>query len=186
MLEDITNKPGDQVEQQVVAPRPLRELVELIKADLEKGNEAGLPYFRAAGEKMIEAKAQLQHGEFGPWIKRNFGISKVTASHYMKLARATAGEKLSAANFSSMNDFIRKTKRPNSDRPHFAEDHRARFPVDTDTDAELKAERDLWLQIVDAGFSALAKQLHPDAGGSNPDMARLNKVRSLMKERAPR
>ena len=42
--------------------RPLRILVPLIKDDLKEGDaaaeRAGLPHYRAAGEKMLEAKPQ--------------------------------------------------------------------------------------------------------------------------------
>ena len=46
-----------------------------------------MPYYRAAGEKMIEAKegGGLAHGEFGPWIKRNFKIGERQARLYMSL-----------------------------------------------------------------------------------------------------
>jgi Protein of unknown function (DUF3102) len=83
--------------------RPLKVLVPLIKEDLKHGNEAareaaqqaGMPYYRAAGEKMIEAKSRMAHGEFGPWIKRNFNLSQQHASRYMAFARATAGKHIS-------------------------------------------------------------------------------------------
>ena len=74
--------------------RPLSVLIPLIKKDLEEGQEAseqaGLPYYQAAGEKMIEAKAQMKQGEFGPWAKRNFGISADQSQRYMALARTTS------------------------------------------------------------------------------------------------
>ena len=35
---------------------------------------------------MIEAKAQLKHGEFGPWVARNFKIGARQARLYMSLA----------------------------------------------------------------------------------------------------
>ena len=60
--------------------RPLIVLVPLIKQDLQQGNEAAKtasePYYRAAGEKMIEAKAspEMKHGTFEAWIKRHFDI----------------------------------------------------------------------------------------------------------------
>jgi Protein of unknown function (DUF3102) len=53
----------------------------------EAAQAAGMPYYRAAGEKMLEAKAQLKHGEFGPWIKRKFSISDRQARTYMALAK---------------------------------------------------------------------------------------------------
>lgn len=40
-----------------------------------------------AGELLIEAKAQVRHGEWGPWLKENFPASERTARLYMRLAR---------------------------------------------------------------------------------------------------
>lgn len=57
MATAMTQQTGREV------ARPLKVLVPLIKEDLESGREAseraGLPYYRAAGEKMIEAKEQI-------------------------------------------------------------------------------------------------------------------------------
>jgi hypothetical protein len=88
-------------------------LVPLIKDDLRRGDEAshqaGLPYYKAAGEKMLEAKPQMKHGEFRLWIKRNLGISDRTATNYMDFAKATQGQNGRTLPFSSMNDFHRQT-----------------------------------------------------------------------------
>jgi hypothetical protein len=98
-------------------------LLPLIKQDLADGKEAaeqaGLPYYRAAGEKLLEAKAQLQHGEFLPWLTRNFHLTSRTASTYMKLAEALHGQKGNALPFSSLGDFLRKTG-PNPNYNTFA------------------------------------------------------------------
>jgi hypothetical protein len=44
------------------------------------------------------------------------------------------------------------------------------------------AQRELSRRIVDAGYRALAKELHPDKGGSQEAMARLNRARDHLKE----
>src|SRR3972149_4570731 len=110
----MSNAVTARTENQVA--RPLKVLVPLIQEDLRQGKEAseraGLPYYRAAGEKMLEAKRQVGHGEFGAWIKRNFGVSPSHASHYMNLAKATEGENLGAPKFSSLSDFVRQTSSP--------------------------------------------------------------------------
>src|SRR4030095_16490046 len=76
--------------------RPLRVLVPLIQDDLHQGREAaeraGMPYFQAAGEKLLEAKDQLAHGEFEPWVARHFDVSPRMARVYMSLARASQVE----------------------------------------------------------------------------------------------
>src|SRR5215475_2896034 len=111
-LADKTQAPDPKAGQ---VARPLNILAPLIWKDLQDGNvaaeQAGLPFFRAAGEKMIEAKPQMKHGEFGPWIKRHFRITERQARHYMALARATGGAQSgSALPFSSLSDFIRQTR----------------------------------------------------------------------------
>ncbi len=67
---------------------------------------------------MLEAKAQITHGEFQNWVKRNFKVSLVQAQLYMKLARETEGQKLSALSFSSLGQFQRETGVPNYNKPH--------------------------------------------------------------------
>src|SRR5262245_11996908 len=78
--------------------RPLHELVRLIQDDLARGEkaarQAGLPHYRAAGQKMLEAKAQLRHGEFEPWLRRNFKISARQCRTYMRLAETQNGSAL--------------------------------------------------------------------------------------------
>jgi hypothetical protein len=61
--------------------------VEVRNRELDQLDEA-----IAAGEALLEAKGQLRHGEFGPFIAY-CGVSRRSASVYMKLAR----EKGSAA-----------------------------------------------------------------------------------------
>jgi hypothetical protein len=179
-------------------------LVPLIKDDLRQAQEAseraGMPYYRAAGEKMIEAKPQMKHGEFGAWIKRNFNIGTKHASLYMKLASATANsEKLASANFSSLEQFRRDGlghsrpmpvhRKPWHDDVTAISD-RAKREAERIREAELtrqeerKAEQMLALRLIDIGFKVLAKELHPDRGGSRDAMARLNRVRDRLKQSA--
>lgn len=44
----------------------------------------------AIGDLLIEAQAQLEHGEWLPWLKDNFGSSTTTAENYMNAARLAA------------------------------------------------------------------------------------------------
>jgi hypothetical protein len=185
--------------------RPPHILVPLIKDDLKQAHEAaqraGLPYYRAAGEKMIEAKAQLKHGEFGPWIKRNFGISQQHASRYMAYAHATADTQNSRAReFSTFSEFMREEGGDPSygkvvrKQPWHEPVKQIINKVDVETlnikRDELKradergAQRQLALQLIDIGYKALASKLHPDKGGSRDAMARLNQVRERLKASA--
>ena len=47
--------------------------------------------------------------------------------------------------------------------------------------AEREAVRKLKLQMIDAGYKALATKLHPGGGGSPEAMARLNEARDQLK-----
>jgi len=51
-----------------------------------------MPYYCAAGEKMLEAKGQMKHGEFGPWIRRNFNILLRHAQIYMSYNERTKSD----------------------------------------------------------------------------------------------
>lgn len=79
-----------------------------------------MPYYQAAGEKLLEAKSQMKHGEFIPWVARNFSIKKQQASLYMALAKHTEFEKSGATDFSSLSDFERETGRRPPDYNTFA------------------------------------------------------------------
>jgi hypothetical protein len=200
-----TTRKGDAMTSTSVAARndsrvarPLRVLVSLIQDDLKQGREAaeraGMPYYQAAGEKLIEAKGQLAHGEFQPWVKRHFPISPRQAQDYMGLAKHVANQNGSALPFSSLSEFIRETSNPNYNRPSSWHEPVKQIldRVDTETlnlkreelkrDEERDAQRKLAVQLIDIGFKVLAKTLHPDKGGSRAAMARLNAVRDRLKQ----
>jgi len=182
------------------AVRPLSVLVPLIKTDLSHGREAaekaGLPYYRAAGEKMIEAKAQLQHGEFISWVERNFSIGRRHANQYMALARATAGLEMGVRTpgLDTLRDMVREhTSNKNYGKPASwqtdirdnvarARQEAARLQEESLSRAqEREAEKRLALRLIDIGYKVLAKELHPDRGGTKDAMVRLGKVRTRLK-----
>ena len=76
-----------------VVARPLKVLVQLIKEDLAQAKEAAetamKPFYLAVGEKLLEAKSQLAHGEFTAWVDRNFSFGLRQAQQYMAVARST-------------------------------------------------------------------------------------------------
>lgn len=181
--------------------RPLKVLVPLIKQDLEKAHDAaeaaGMPYYRAAGEKLLEAKGgrELSHGEFVPWVERHFKISIRQAQRYMSLVDT---EKRQARRFSSINDHLRELGDsgyvPNKPRPQPwhkpVSQTLGRVNVEAlNREAMKRAEerelqRKLALQLIDIGFKALATKLHPDRGGSHEAMVRLKTVRDRLKQSA--
>lgn len=193
-------------EQRAVA-RPLNVLVPLIRDDINKGDEAAknasMPYYAAAGAKMLEAKGQLKHGEFKSWLKRNFNRSEDQCELYMKFAVATGDTQNPAATgFSSLKDFRRRhlghdipTTGGGLRQPSWREGvnesiERARREAERlreetlSRQQEREAEQKLGLRLIDIGYKVLVKELHPDKGGSRDVMARLNRVRARLKQHA--
>jgi hypothetical protein len=182
--------------------RPLSVLVPLIQKDLEQAGDAAkrasMPYYKAAGEKMLEAKGQLSHGEFGPWIKRNFNISQGHASRYMSFAHATRDTQNSR--YENFSDFMRKDGGdPGYGKVVRKQDwhegvkgniERARTEAkriqneNLSRQQERDADRKLALKLIDIGFKVLAKELHPDKGGTRDAMSRLSRVRDRLKSHA--
>lgn len=178
--------------------RPLNVLVPLIKEDLRQADDAakqaGLPYYKAAGEKMLEAKPQVGHGEFQNWIKRNFDIGMKQAQLYMSFA-----EKGSAERFSSLADFHRQTSGAPSAKDYGRSygqtngwtgkvqqkldqiDFEALRQQDLNRREERETQRQLALELIDIGYRVLASKFHPDRGGSKEAMTRLNGVRDRLK-----
>ena len=54
---------------------------------VEKYMSQAVTHAIAAGERLIEAKSLVKHGEWLPWLKSNFGGSESIAQFYMQLAR---------------------------------------------------------------------------------------------------
>ena len=173
--------------------RPLPVLVPLIQRELEEGYSAGVEHYRAAGEMLVEANSQLKRGEFEPWIKRNFknadgkSLSVSTARNYMGLAREL--EKNTTAVFSSIRAALgnqgydgpawKEPVRETLQRVNFEALRSERESKEKET----RLIRQLALQLIDIGYKVLATKLHPDkTGGSVEAMARLNRVRKLLKD----
>jgi hypothetical protein len=166
--------------------RPLTVLVPLILEEIRRGQEAAKPFYAHAGELLLEAKSQIKHGDWEPWIRENLGIAPRTVREWMQYAKASPWNQNGATRaVFSKPPGLRETTRPNyqppgkpsaKPKPHaHAKDAHAK---DTGTDQQELANR-----LVDAGYKVLAKELHPDKeGGSTEAMTRLNEVRSLLKE----
>lgn len=79
-----------------------------LAADIRREHEAAqacatkaVEHAKRAGELLIEAKAALPHGEWLPWLAKNFSASQSQAFRYMKIA----------ANYARVNSL------PDSERP---------------------------------------------------------------------
>jgi hypothetical protein len=72
----------------------LPQLAQRINAEHEAAGasfKAGLLHARAAGELLLDAKAQVPHGEWLPWLAANAHFSEVTAQRYMRVAARRPG-----------------------------------------------------------------------------------------------
>jgi hypothetical protein len=167
--------------------RPLKTLIPTIQSGLQQGNDAGHDHYRRAGEMLIEAKDLVGHGGWTRWLNRNFDLGTRMASTCMRWAREhyQIGNAVSEVPYGSLLDMTGATER---DRNHAkAEQTFRRLLRDIarddfvqekqDRDAEVKLYRDPAADIIDAGYRVVAKKLHPDRGGSQDVMVRLNHVR---------
>jgi len=173
----------------IAVARPLKVLVPLIQQELTDGDRAGLEHYRQAGEMLLEAREQVQHGRWGSWLSKNFSLSDKTAWRYMRLAElpksvvhdindktlaAAIGERQSDAArgrgaWQPIRDITSKV--PVND---FMQEQQQR-------EEEVRLHREIAVQLVDIGYRALATRLHPDRGGSKDAMVRLNRVRDELK-----
>jgi len=69
-------------------PTPLSDLATTIKTEVELAESKGLEHYRTAGQALCEAKKQLGHGNWLPWLKKNCPeINERRARRYIALAK---------------------------------------------------------------------------------------------------
>jgi hypothetical protein len=172
--------------------RPLKVLIPLIKADIERGDRAGMEYYADAGDKLLEAKPQVAYGNWGTWLSKNFHRSRTQAFQYMRLAELRRKQHLFGGSEQlprSLNELEGGTVRARERRTHERPFRAVLQDLDTDfytqekqtRDEEVRLHREMALELVDIGYKALATRLHPDRGGSKDAMSRLNRVREELK-----
>jgi len=170
--------------------RPLHALIPLIRKEIELGIAAGAEHFRKAGEYLWEAKEQVENESddldaWREWLADNFDFSFKTADSWMKLA----GSGKRASTVRTLSQFTHPNRDPGH-RPTWHEPVKAAVKTlnverltaeKQNKEREAKLIRELGLRLIDIGYKVLAQQLHPDKGGSRDGMARLNRVRDLLK-----
>lgn len=185
--------------------RPLKILIPFIKQHLEAGNEkarqAAMEDYRLAGEALWEAKAQVEPGQWGKWLAKNFELSKSTAYDYMQLANYMEIQLASDSGLAGNPQVVEPKSLSSVTRPNRPANHPSSSawykPVQEaanrvnvpqmkreaeNKQKEKELERKLGLQLIDIGYRVLAAKLHPDhRGGSAIAMARLNRVRAILK-----
>lgn len=182
--------------------RPLKQLVPLIMADLKAMHSAEMeaaatisemtmPFKRAIGEKLLEAKPQLK-GRFTEWLKATFPILGVSsANEYMGMAQH---EKVTGTRLTGVQHYRRTKRKSYQDNPTGTANWRNEvqqtlngFNVDQfehdlrDRREEQQLVAKLAMEVVSIGYKVLATKMHPDKGGSVEAMQRLNNARDLLK-----
>jgi len=74
-----------------VPTAPLADLAERINAahqQCEQALKAGLAHALEAGRLLLEAKGQVEHGQWLPWVEANCRFSERTAQAYMRVVRS--------------------------------------------------------------------------------------------------
>lgn len=164
--------------------RPLATLVPLIKEDIRRANSAGLEYYIHAGAKLREARPQVPSHRWPHFLTTKFGISKMTAWRWMTASeKSEDGQRIGADTLDQITGEGQKQKKRRAKQRGVLD---AVSDVDVDDLAqkqmdsrqqEIELHRKLALDLIDIGYKALARKLHPDAGGSRDGMRRLNRVR---------
>jgi len=163
--------------------RSLSELVPLIQEEIAAGNEAGKEHYYQAGKLLSEVRESGQVADFkwNKWLKDNFALSHTTAYDYMRFAERVDEDPSLLRTSLSMFEVVRpeESKRRKARRAAF----KLHKPVDrfaAEKQARVKEvllHRALAIELIDIGFKALATRLHPDHGGTDEAMRRLNRVR---------
>jgi hypothetical protein len=181
--------------------RPLKVLVPLIRKNIRLGDEAGVTYYRLAGDDLREAKdsGQIPSHRWNAWVSKNIAISSRTASRYMRFseiyeeAQEASGRddvvpfKEDEKYYALANPGAAQTRRERESARKPLHEAVKRIDVDylareqTSRREETQLHRDIALELIDIGFKALATRLHPDRGGSRDAMRRLNRVRDELK-----
>lgn len=163
--------------------RPLSVLVPMIQEEVLAGNEAGKEHYYQAGKLLLEVRDSGQVADFkwNKWLSENFSLSYRTAYRYMAFAERVDEDPSLLTTLSSMFEIISpdehqtRKKRRAAFKLHKPID---RFAAERQARAdETKLHRALALELIDIGFKALATRLHPDHGGTDNAMRRLNRVR---------
>lgn len=183
--------------------RSLQVLEPLIRLDIAAGENAGVPHFASAGEKLWEAKAHFRDtASFYEWATDRFKRSKDTIRKWMIYAEDLHGgeplsfeedSKIAPAKFSQPKRYKTLSEVTDPRTTHqpawFSPVQRATENVNVhrmsqerqDRIKEKELRHKLAMQLIDIGYRVLVAKLHPDKGGSREAMQRLNEVRDILK-----
>ena len=130
-----------EADYQVVRERTLPEIAAAIKVIEQYVAKTALEGAVQIGECLLEAKSQINHGEFDTWCQENLNYSRRTAERFMKISSEYGGEngwisKTTALSHLSISNALSLLKVPEEDREEFIENH----PVENMTNKALEEE----------------------------------------------
>jgi len=182
--------------------RPLKVLEPLIRQDIAEAELAGRPHYEAAALKLIEAQEGHFDGDnagFYRWAERVTGKSQTTIRAWIAFGASAARKSFKTKEHHArapkaqgglghqprvLPGLRREWTAPVDQiaRQAFEEAQRLAREQSLTRKQEREADRKLALRLIDIGFKVLAREPHPDKGGSRDAMARLNRVRNHLKE----
>jgi hypothetical protein len=95
-MKQATNTPQRRTAQGFDGSNSLADLAARIRQEHKAGLIAikrGLAHAVEAGRLLVEAKAQLPHGQWLPWLREQCGVPERSAQRYMELAAYAAEPK---------------------------------------------------------------------------------------------
>lgn len=105
------------------------------------------------GKRLIQAKALLPHGEFGNWLKNNFGLSHNAANKFMKCAERFSN--CSTSNILNQSQMFELLALPADETEAFIEEKAAAgTPVEDMTVKNLRAEIQQWKSRAEVNANA--------------------------------
>jgi hypothetical protein len=151
-----------------IEKRPLSVLLPLLYRELALGRHGDKEHDANAAEMLVEARTHFTRGGWSKWLKENFEMPHHVVLKYVK----------DAAEFRQRQEEMKEISRMGWTAYLGGYSVRGSFGFGTS-----KRDRELYSQIIDAGYKVMATKLHPDHGGTNDDMLRLNRFRESMRAR---
>src|SRR5262249_1160573 len=152
--------------------RPLPILIPIIADGLKQVRQN----VTEIGKAMVEARGQLSYAAFLAWSQKNFRLKRTQTLYYLDIGKS--------GGTGPTNKERKRNQKKNKKRK---EQRAAQSAANGNSSAAYtasaptQADYQMGVQLIEAGFRALAKTLHPDKGGSQTAMTTLNRVRGRLK-----
>lgn len=175
------------------AQRTLKEIEADIKALEVEIFEANIDRYRRYGALLNEARPQMTPVKFWAWAERVSGRGRKQLLRYMDLQRTDKSAKTldeaigrNQAGYHTDRDSRIRDEQWDKifDRAKKVMDAESRKIVDEleEDSGEEKRRADVAERIVTTGYKVLASTMHPDKGGSQAGMVRLNLAKQTLLE----